>query len=535
MEPVIFTAGYACRTKKYHAMKKCISSRILISIVLVTGSLLSSLTLTGQDVKSIDLKKIKNDNYLYVIGGQGNNVFAGITDNYYVQPDDKLPALYINLENEDEQDVTLKPASKSDILYAFYYQGNVYTLEYGNKPHNNGMYPINLVEWNKNLEPEKTVSDTARITPDVFRVDLASMFRNEYSPQSGKWRRSYIISHKVSPDGKNILITLNNTFQTKPPRTVYCLLYHPGSSSFDQYTITIPSKEQNLIVEDYVLTNNGKIYLLTAGFADNSFTKKPDTFHYSLYHYDPGNGTLKSMEMDAGDHFVTDLGLSTSADGTKPRLAGLYSDARSMNVSGIAYFRMESQETMKGYFTPMDENTLNMLNSGNNNSGHADEYDVRYIFPESNGDLTFFAEHYARKPGLGMNISLLGGVSPKAQLEDHYGNIVVARIKPDGKPAWSKVVEKNQKSTDENIMFNSFAVAKKGDRYGLLFNEEVKNMSDVDWVSLDSDGTMGKKKIFDRTKDRLRVAPMLASVDEDGHLYVPALRFNKTKLVEISF
>ncbi len=491
---------------------------------------------SGQDVKSVDLMKIKNNNYLYVIGGKGDDVFAGIIENAFVQPDDKLPAVQINMGNSDEKEVTLKPSAKSNFLYTFFYGDKVYTLEYGVKPLDNGMYSMNLVSWDGNLSPEKTVSDTVKMTSNVFRYDLASAFKDQFTPLSGRWRRSYLFSHAESPDGKKIIIMLNNAFQTKPPRSLYCILFNPETSKMGQYNITIPSDDANMVVEDYAVDNDGKVYLLASGYKDNSFTKKPDNFKYYLYEYSPAKNVLSPAIPVTSDHFVTNLGMVLTSGGTSLRLAGLYTDPSTMKVSGTACFTLNSKGTLDGHFTPLDEAVLNKLyKGGTKQEDHADEYDIRNIFPEANGDLTFFAEHYARKLGVGMNVSLLGGVSPKPQLEDHYGDIVITRIKQDGSPEWTSVVEKDQKSTDENIMYNSFAVIKKAGNYGLLYNENVKSLSNVDWVSLNADGTTSKKTIFDKSKDKLRVAPMLAGIDDEGNMFIPAVRYSKTKLIKVSF
>jgi hypothetical protein len=97
------------------------------------------------------------------------------------------------------------------------------------------------------------------------------------------------------------------------------------------------------------------------------------------------------------------------------------------------------------------------------------------------------------------------------------------------------VVEKKQKSPDENLMFNSFAIDPDNGSYGLVFNEDVRNMSDVAWVTIDSKGNTTKKMIFEKSKDRQRVAPMLAAFDDKGNLFIPAVRFNKAKIIRVSF
>ncbi len=502
--------------------------------VLMLAGVTASLPAQGQDVKTLELNKVKKDHYLYVIGGDRNDVFAGITDNYFVQPDNKFPAVYIDLGNGQEKEETIKPSSNADILYTFGFQNKLYTLEYGNKPFDNGMYPMRMVSYDKNLDPLETVADTVNLTSEAFRYDFSSMFKNQFSPQSGKWRRSYLFSHQESPDGKNLVIMLNNTFQTRPPRTLYYLIFNPQTKDIHQYEVQISSDDENLIVEDYALTNDGKVFFLAGGF-DDSFTKKPGTFSYHLYEYDPAMDGPQQVTLETDDHFLTNLGLISSSGEGMPRLAGVYSDNSSLKVSGIAVFTMNGQGVMEGNFTPLEESiTGKLYKDDDEDSDQADEYDIRYVFPESGGGLTFFAEHYQRKLGVGVDVSLFGGVSPKPQLEDHYGDILITKVNNDGTPAWTRVIEKAQKSTDENIMFNSFAVVAKNGQYGLVFNEQVKNMSDVTWVNVSGDGTTDRKLIFERKKDRLRVAPMLSGADNQGDLFIPAVRFSNTKLVRVS-
>lgn len=509
----------------------------VLGLCLLLAALLPA-ELCAQEVKQLEVKKIKKNHYLYVIGGQGNSVFTGSTEGNYLQPEKKFSAMHVNLEEEDMHREVLKAESKSDILYTFYYGNRLLTLEYDDKPLDNGRYMLRLAAYDDQLAFSSDIKDTVLLTSNVFRYDFGSLFRNYLSSQSGKWRRSYIFNHQLSPDAETALVMLDNPFQTASPRQLYFFTLDKALTKVKQHNISLPSAASHMVLEDYVLSNDGKVYLLAAGFEDSNFKKQATTFGYHFYSYDPDEDKLEERELDMDGRFVTNLGLTLDKN-QQPLLAGLYTGNDSdVGLAGTVLFSPEADENaMQATFTALDIEIAEKLHNSKNegNESKVDEYSIRHIFTEENGDITFFAEHYSRKIGVGVKLSLTRGISPEPQLEDHYGNVLAVRLKKDGTPAWLQVISKSQKSVGENIMFNSFALCRKGETYGLAFNEQVKNMSDVKWVELSPKGEISEKLIFDRKADRLRVAPMLAGSTANGRLMLPAARFGNSLLLSIDF
>lgn len=520
-------------------MKYCYKKKgagVLIACLLLVCLL--PFSLSAQDVKQFPVNKVKKNHFLYVIGGEENNVFASSTQGNYLQPETKLPAMHINLgEENDTHEEIIKPGSRADILYTFSYAGKLLTLEYGNNPMPNGMYMLRLAVYNNKLALEQNITDTVFFTSALFRYDLGSVFRNYLSSQSGKWRRSYIFSHKASPDGEKALVMLDNPFQRVSPHQLYFFTIDKGLSGIRQHELSLPAEESHMLIEDYALAGDGMVYLLAAGFDDDRFKKQPNSFQYHFFKFDPQQKILEEQALDTDQHFVTNLGLTIGRD-NQPMLAGLYSQDDGRQPEGTVLYRADESGSLQPSFQELDKaiaEQLQVSDKGASATVGINEYAVRYIFPEENGDLTFFAEHYSRKLGVGAKLSLIGGISAEPQLEDHYGNILAVRLQQDGPMAWSKVIPKNQRSVDENIMFNSFALCRKGEVYGLAFNEEVKNMSNVKWVEVNGQGDVSEKMIFDRKTDRLRIAPMLAGSTRQGQLLVPAMRFGSSMLVSIDF
>lgn len=492
--------------------------------------------LYGQEVRQLSVKKMKKNHFLYVIGGEGNSVFTGSTEGNYLQPERKFPAMHMDLKGEGMHEETLKAESKTDILYTFYFGDRLLTLEYGDTPLDNGMYMLRLAAYNDQLAFTNDIKDTVLLTGAVFRYDLSALFRNYLSSQSGKWRRSYFFTHKLSPDGQTALVMLDNPFQTASPRQLYFFTLDRELTKISQHEISLPAEAGHMVIEDYALAADGKVYLLAAGYAEGNFKKQPGTFGYHFYSYDPEQGSLGKKELGIDQHFVTNLGLSVDKQ-YRPVLAGLYTNESDLALAGTVLCSPDAEGNMQAHFNALDQEIAAQLSQQQkeNAAAKVDEYSVRHVFSEENGDLTFFAEHYSRKLGVGVKLSIMSGVSPEPQLEDHYGNILVVRLRENGDQDWLKVIPKSQRSVGENIMFNSFTLCRKGDAYGLAFNEQVKNMSNVKWIEVSREGDISEKMIFERMKDKLRIAPMLAGSTKDAQLLIPATRFGNSLLVSIDF
>ncbi len=490
----------------------------------------------GQEVRKVPLNKIKKDHYLYVIGGQGDQVVAGTAEGDYQQSNDRIPAIYVDFLQETSSDKLLKPQPRSDFLYTFYFDGKLHALAYGQRPLDNENYSLQLTRFNSEGVEEKRLSDTVKMSSGIFRYDWSAVFRNYLSAQAGKWRRSYLFSHKQAPGGQAAVVMADNPFQTLSPRQLYFFTIDNDLSELAQHEVQLSVNEKHVVLEDYVLAEDGKVFFLVGGFEDEKFRKEPATFQYYLFGYDPVQQILQEVPMEFGSHFVSNLGLAINKEGTV-MLGGLYNEVESLEPEGLVWYRLPANGAPEILFSPFEETMAASLNKqvGSGDNKKAPEFAVRYLFPEEDGSLTLFAEHYSRKLGVGTTLSLLSGLSAEPQLEDHYGDILAVRFGADGAPRWSRVIAKEQESVGENILFNSFAVCPSGNGYGLIFNEEIKSMSDVKWVSLDAQGNHIDKQLFSRTADRLRIAPMLAASTQSGQLIIPALRQRSNYLLSIKY
>lgn len=70
---------------KYLSLPKSAVGCVL-GLFLLLATLLPA-DLGAQDIRQLEVKKIKKNHYLYVIGGQGNSVFTGSTEENYLQPE----------------------------------------------------------------------------------------------------------------------------------------------------------------------------------------------------------------------------------------------------------------------------------------------------------------------------------------------------------------------------------------------------------------------------------------------------------------
>nr|WKN38179.1 hypothetical protein K4G66_05635 [Tunicatimonas sp. TK19036] len=486
----------------------------------------------GQNVHISEFTKV-NDRYdLFIIGGNEQGVFTGLGEDYYYNGlRNKQVVSYYDFEKGQQESRVLKPEDKSrEYFYSFYFQDQLHMLTYEDKLNEEGMYQMYLESYDKNLERNGEEKDISHLYPFLFSFDVGNYFRSYFSTQYGKMRRSYFFSHTESADQSKVAIFFNYNFFSNAETDFQCLVLDENMDEIWSGFVKLPKTNSEYhMLESYALTNDGTLYALVSSFGNSKFKKSATDFEYLLYKYHPDQGEVESIDIPTNDRFIINLGMQLN-NAQQPVLAGIYANPSNNDIEGGILIR--NGKVSEYTFPESDTKEIN----AKDDKEYAEEYTVKNLVVEDDGSVVFFAESYKRGPVIKPKLGL-GGLSPidaDVQLGDIYQKILAVKIS-DQAESWLRMVDKTQKSTEERDLYTSYALAHYDNTYFLLFNNDIKNASDVSMVKLTSEGDISLETIFDRKEYRFRMVPSFAKKVHPGNMVVPLEKSGKQALAHIQF
>ena len=495
--------------------------------LLLTGSLA-----WAQDVTISDFTSVKERYDLFIIGGNEQGVFTGIGDDYYYNGfNSKQVISYYDLQKGQQQSKVLKPEKRSrEYFYSFYFQDQLHLLQYDDNPDNGKLYGVYLESYDDALNRVGEEREISQLYPYIFSFNVGSYFQSYFSTQYGKMRRSFFYNHKTSDSEQKLALLFNYNFFGNADAEFHAVVLNENLEEDWNADIQLPDDIGSYrMLEDYAVSNDGKLYLLLASFDNNNFKKTAIGFEYLLYAYDPAQKSVEEVSFETNGKFIINLGLQLD-ENQQPLLAGVYADATTNDILGGV--RIAGNNCAEFAFEQAEVSEINTKQDKN----YAEEYTVKNMVTEADGSVVFFAESYKRGPILKPRLGL-GGLSPidtDLEMGDIYRKILAVKISPSG-DHWLKIVDKTQRSTEERDVLTSFAFTHDEQGYYLLFNNSIKNMSDVSLVSITPQGDIALKTLFDRSSFRLRAVPAFAVSVTPGLLTLPVEKNKKQAVATLMF
>ena len=499
----------------------------------ITAALLLTSSLAwAQDVTISDYTSVKSRYDLFIIGGNEQGVFTGIGDDYYYNGfNNKQVISYYDFQKGQQQSKVLKPEKRSrEYFYSFYFQDQLHLLQYDDDPDDGKLYGIYLESYDNTLDQVGEEREISQLYPYIFSFNVGSYFQSYFSSQYGKMRRSFFYNHKASDDEQKLALLFNYNFFGNADAEFHAVVLNENLEEDWSADIELPNAAGSYrMLEDYAVSNDGQLYLLVASFNNKNFKKTAIGFEYLLYAYDPTSESVEEVAFETNGKFIINLGLQLDQN-QQPLLAGVYADATTNDILGG--MRIAGNDCAEFAFEQAEVSEINTKQDKN----YAEEYTVKNMVAEKDGSVVFFAESYKRGPILKPKLGL-GGLSPintDLEMGDIYRKILAVKISPSG-DHWLKIVDKTQRSSEERDVLTSFAFTHDEQGYYLLFNNSIKNMTDVSLVSITPEGEIGLKTLFDRSKFRLRAVPAFAISVTLGVLTLPVEKNKKQAVATLTF
>ena len=499
-----------------------------ITIALLLANSLS----WAQDVTFSDYTSVRSRYDLFIIGGNEQGVFTGLGDDYYYNGfNNKQVISYYDFQKGQQQSKVLKPEKKSrEYFYSFYFQDQLHLLQYDDDPDNSKLYGIYLESFDNTLNRVGEEREISQLYPYIFTFNVGSFFQSYFSSQYGKMRRNFFYNHKTSANEQKLALLFNYNFFGNAEAEFHAVVLNESLEEEWAADIQLPDVAGSYrMLENYAVSNDGKLYLLVATFDNKNFKKTAIGFEYLLYAYDPAQKSVEEVPFETSGKFIINLSVQLDKN-QQPVLAGVYADATTNDILGGV--RIAGDNYAEFAFEQAEVSEINTKQD----KDYAEEYTVKNTVLEEDGSVVFFAESYKRGPILKPKLGL-GGLNPintDLEMGDIYRKILAVKISPSG-DHWLKIVDKTQRSSEERDVLTSFAFTHDEQGYYLLFNNSIKNMTDVSLVSITSKGDIALKTLFDRSSFRLRAVPAFAISLAPGLLTLPVEKNKKQAVATLTF
>ena len=115
--------------------------------------------------------------------------------------------------------------------------------------------------------------------------------------------------------------------------------------------------------------------------------------------------------------------------------------------------------------------------------------------------------------------------------DNFYGEIIIVSIHENGEEFWSEVIRKNQISSNDQGIYSSFAIMKSSGRISLIFNDEIKDETQIIMYSVNPLGNFSRISLFNTELYDLKLLLRESIQISSKSLLIPSYNKDKLKLV----
>lgn len=455
-----------------------------------------------------------------------------------------------------------KPEFKTEKKYEKYFPKN-YVLE-SIKEINDKFY-VFFSSWDGDNDKEQLFSQEVDFAKGEFTGSPKLMFQVDgkvSGSYSGRMMDFNVVDKfQILPsfDKKNFLVKYRRKPEVKNDKKSFDIIglyaYDGNLNKLSNKEITMPYTERRMDNLDYQIDNKGNLYMLSKIYHDDSNDDKKNrkdeeaNYHVELFTVKTGSDNLNITKIDNKDKFISGLWIFDSPTGGLIA-GGYYNNGKGKNFSkncdGIMTFKMKEDGTISDQFyyeIPLElinqyesEKTKKKNDKKEEKGEGAKVTDLKLknLEVRKDGSVLLVGEQDFVIAHTSTMMSAGGGMSTRTYYTYHYNDIIVTKIKPDGKLAWMKKVPKQQVGSKGQGGMSYKFFNNASDDF-LVFLDNVKNIDlpDDKQPALHSDGQGGyltAVKMNDNTGDYKKGSILNAREVEDFKLY----QFSTDRVIKTS-
>jgi len=365
----------------------------------------------------------------------------------------------------------------------------------------------------KNSISMQEVKDDGSLTGSLRKlVEISSKSR----------RRSGSFNVYSSRDSTKILIVNNPPFERYAGEKFGFKIFDENLEELNSLSVELPYKDKNFEAEEYILGNDGKIYLMAKIFLEKQDKKNDEAkYYYEILAIDPaGKGQVTEYEIKLPKKYITDI--SYRLDDDKLICSGFYGEVESKGdgIKGIFFMRINKNTklTEATGIKELDKDFIADITSkrkADKGKGISSSFSINDFIKRSDGGAILVSEW--------SYMYVTSHTDPKTHTTTytyHYvrNNIIAININPDASIKWLANIPKYQHTTNDRGIYSSYMLSTKGSKMYFVYNDNPKN--------LDPEKIKSKKDLYSMGSPRKSTA-VLVELSEDGQYTKKALFSNK--------
>jgi hypothetical protein len=315
--------------------------------------------------------------------------------------------------------------------------------------------------------------------------------------------------------------------------------------------VELPYKDKYFSVEDFILSNDGNIYMMAKIDLEKKDKQKGEAkSYYEVVQVNPqGTGQVTEYEIKLPEKYINAISFSLK-EGKFIVCAGFYSNIKTSgasydDINGVFFLRInKATKQIEATGTKdLDKDFVADLTSerkANKGRGISNDFVLRDFLRRSDGGsviLAEFSEDYV------VVTTTSDKYGMHTQTDYHYirNNIIAIDINPDGSIKWYANIPKYQHTVNDGGIYSSYMLLAKDDKMYIVYNDNPKNLdpnvvktnadvkrmgstknSTAVLVELSESGEYTKKGLFDNKDNKVTIMPSSAIQISKNEEILPA-------------
>jgi len=399
------------------------------------------------------------------------------------------------------------------------------------------------------------------------KTDLNSFYAQEINDNgklTGKLKKLSDISSKskrnagafdiyTSKDSVKLLMINNPPFEKYADEKFGFKIFDENLKEINNLEISLPYKDKVFSVQDYTLSKDGNIYMLSKVELEKKEKQKDEAgYYYEIISINPTNkGQVTEYKISLPQKYITDL--SYTEEGKYIICAGFYNNievkGRSHDeINGIFYLRInkETKEIDSKGMKELGKSFIAELTTerkANKGRGISSNFQLENFIQKDNGGAILIAENsYDYQVTTCTTDPKTGATS--CHTDNHYvrNNIIAININSDGSIKWYTNIPKYQHTVNDGGIYSSYMLSTAKDKMFFIYNDNPQNLdptkvktvkevrpmgkaskSTAVLITLSDDGSFDKKMLFSNKENKCTLLPASYKKMENGQLIVPAI------------
>lgn len=371
-------------------------------------------------------------------------------------------------------------------------------------------------------------------------------------------RKTGAFDFVLSKDSSKILVYHDNPYEKYNNEKFSYKVYDETLSLLWEKEIQLPYKDRYFSVEDYILDNEGNVFMRASIYPDRSKgeknTKKNQADKFVVLGYKYKTDKISQFEVKLAGKWIRSISYDINESTKEVAVGGFYADDRKMAIKGIFYLAMDLETgdiktTSKKEFDKSFMTEMIGEKKAEKGKGLAN-YTFDHFLVKKDGGAYLIAEQYYVTTTTYTDAN--GNTHTRTVY--HYNHIIVVSVNNKGEIDWVRKVPKVSGASTGYYLSYGLNFNKQTDELNMFFNDNPKNIevlktnpnkvksvgnlkkSIATLVSLNEEGHMKRTPMFSAKElDKIILRPAISLMTNDTDVITFGIKGKSYKFGRFSF